>query len=54
VSKLTKRGFAMMRIAIATLALAAFPALAAVSDLSSQNANWAGGKSNADSLVNQR
>jgi len=42
----------MMRIAVATLALATLPALAAVSDLSSQYANWAGGKSNADSLVN--
>ena len=42
----------MIRIAIATLATAALPAFAAVSDLSSQYANWAGGKSNADSLVN--
>ena len=42
----------MIRIAAATLALAALPAFAAVSDLSSQYATWAGGKSNADSLVN--
>jgi hypothetical protein len=46
----------MIRIAAATLALAALPALAAVdgnaSSLSSQYSSWAGGKSNADSLVN--
>ena len=42
----------MIRIAVATLTLAALPAFAAVSDLSSQYATWAGGKANADSLVN--
>ena len=47
----------MIRIAVATLALAALPAFAAVgsadpSNLSSRYATWAGGKSNADSLVN--
>lgn len=46
----------MIRIAAATLALAALPAFAAVdgnaSSLSSKYSNWAGGKSNADSLVN--
>jgi hypothetical protein len=47
----------MIRIALATLALAALPAMAAVGkadsgSLSSQYATWAGGKSNADALVN--
>ena len=47
----------MIRIAAAALALAALPAFAAVGtadsrSLSSRYATWAGGKSNADSLVN--
>jgi hypothetical protein len=47
----------MIRIAAAALALAALPALAAVGapdsrSLSSRYAAWAGGKANADSLVN--
>jgi hypothetical protein len=47
----------MIRIAAAALALAALPAFAAIGDsdsrnLSSRYANWAGGKSNADALVN--
>ena len=47
----------MIRIAAATLALAALPAIAAIGtadsrNLSSQYSNWAGGKSNADALVN--
>jgi hypothetical protein len=47
----------MIRIAAAAIALAALPALAAVGStdsrsLSSQYSSWAGGKSNADSLVN--
>ena len=40
----------MIRIAAAALAFAALPAFAA--SLSSQYSGWAGGKSNADSLVN--
>ena len=47
----------MIRIAAAAIALAALPAIAAVGDddsrrLSSQYSAWAGGKSNADSIVN--
>lgn len=47
----------MIRIAAAALALAALPALAAVAPddsrrIASQYAAWAGGKTNADSLVN--
>jgi hypothetical protein len=47
----------MLRIAAAAIALAALPALAAVGDadsrsLSSRYAAWAGGKSNAESIVN--
>jgi hypothetical protein len=46
----------MIRIVAATLAFIALPALAAVGtgdrSLSSRYSNWAGGKSNADSLVN--
>jgi len=47
----------MIRIAAAALALAALPTLAAVANndprqLSSQYSTWAGGKSNADSIVN--
>jgi hypothetical protein len=47
----------MIRIAAAALALAALPAVAAVGNgdaarLSSKYSSWAGGKSNADSLVN--
>ena len=46
----------MIRIAAATLALATLPAFAAVDgnagSLSSKYSTWAGGKSNADSLVN--
>jgi hypothetical protein len=46
----------MIRIVAAILAFAAVPALAAVGSpdrsLSSRYATWAGGKSNADSLVN--
>lgn len=47
----------MIRIAAATLAIAALPAFAAIGDsgsrdLSSRYATWAGGKSNADALVN--
>jgi hypothetical protein len=46
----------MIRIAAAALALVALPALAAVNtadsrSISSRYANWAGGKTNADSLV---
>ena len=47
----------MIRLAAAALALAALPTLAAVAPdesrrLSSQYAGWAGGRSNAESLVN--
>jgi hypothetical protein len=47
----------MIRIAAAALTLAALPTLAAVENdnagrLSSQYSAWAGGKSNADSIVN--
>ena len=47
----------MIRLAAAAIALAALPAVAALGDtdsrsLSSQYAGWAGGKSNADALVN--
>ena len=47
----------MIRIAAAAIALAALPAIAAVGNddsrrLSSQYSAWAGGKSNADSIVN--
>ena len=47
----------MIRIDAAALALAALPAIAAIGtadsrNLSSQYSSWAGGKSNADALVN--
>src|SRR5688572_25273544 len=47
----------MIRIAAAALALAALPAFAAVGNgdaarISSKYSSWAGGKTNADSLVN--
>ena len=47
----------MIRLAAAAITLAALPAVAALGDtdsrsLSSQYAGWAGGKSNADALVN--
>jgi hypothetical protein len=47
----------MIRLAAAALALAALPAFAAIGQgesrsLSSQYSGWAGGKSNADALVN--